>query len=300
MARKYKQDEVIHGYKIDRKGFNHSGAMALAYAAKDPGGKKVFFKQYKSPSIRVSWYRAYVEYQKELKKRIDGNSNLREFCYEMIDFFEEKKCYHQVFGWVESSEDLSKVLEKVKAGRGPDFAQRVILAKRLMGSMNALHEAKIIHADLKPENLQLIDDPTITAGHKLILIDMDFSVLSDKTAPWDGDPDTGYVGSPNYYSPEHLRGDSPVTASDVYTCSLILHQLLGAGHPYESEEPDEYKDKALSNRASKPRLEGEIKDAATTDLVAEYLHRCLHPDPTQRPTAKGLRDALNGRMEIGD
>jgi len=124
---------------------------------------------------------------------------------------------------------------------------------------------------------------------------MDNSVLSDRKAPWHDDPDTGYVGTHNYYSPEHLRAEAPVETSDVYTCSLILHDLLGASHPYESEEPDDYKNKAFSYGAPKPRLEGEIKDAATTDLVADYLHRCLHPDPTQRPTAKDLRDALNGK-----
>ena len=258
-------------------------------------GKKVFFKQYKSPTVRVKWYRKYVNYQRELKRRIDGDTQLKEFCYEMIDFFEEKKCYHQVFGWVDSSEDLSKTLEKVKAGRGPDFAQRVILAKRLMSSLAALHSAKIVHADLKPENLQLIDDDTILAGYKLVLIDMDYSVLSDKKAPWHDDPGTGYVGSPNYYSPEHLRGEAPVEVSDVYSCSLILQQLLGAGHPYESEEPNEYMDKALNYQTSKPRLKGEIKNAATTALVGDYLHRCLHPNPDERPTASLVRDALNGK-----
>ena len=295
MARKYKQGDVLKGYTIRRDEFYHAGAMALSYAAVDSSGKKVFFKQYKSPTVRVKWYRKYVNYQRELKRRIDGDTQLKEFCYEMIDFFEEKKCYHQVFGWVDSSEDLSKTLEKVKAGRGPDFAQRVILAKRLMSSLAALHSAKIVHADLKPENLQLIDDDTILAGYKLVLIDMDYSVLSDKKAPWHDDPGTGYVGSPNYYSPEHLRGEAPVEVSDVYSCSLILQQLLGAGHPYESEEPNEYMDKALNYQTSKPRLKGEIKNAATTALVGDYLHRCLHPNPDERPTASLVRDALNGK-----
>ena len=266
----------------------------MSYAAKDSSGNKVFLKMYKSPTVRVSWYRAYVDYQKELKRRIEANAELNEFCYDMLDFFEEKRRYYQVFGWCEAP-DISKILEMVRAGKGPNFKQRVILAKRLMGSMTTLHKAKIVHADLKPENLQAIKDDTIAAGYKLVLIDMDYSVLSDKKAPWHDDPNTGYIGSPNYYSPEHLRGEAPIPASDVFTCSLILHDLLGAAHPYESEEPDDYSDKALNFRAPKPRLEGEIKDAATTSLVADYLQACLNPDPAKRPTAEGLRDALNGR-----
>ena len=295
MPRKYKQDEVINGYTIDRDGFHNSGAMALSYAAQDKSGAKVFFKQYKSPTLRVSWYRDYVAYQKELKKRVDNDPILNQFCYEMLDFFEHKKNYHQVFEWVDASQDLSKILEAVSSGGGPDFDQRVILAKQLMSRISVLHDADIVHADLKPENLQLIKDTTITAGHKLVLIDMDFSVLSDKKAPWHDDPETGYVGSPNFYSPEHLTGNVPLESSDVFTCSLILHELLGAGHPYESDDIEEYKDKVLNLRAQKPKLEGTIKDAETTDRVAEYLHHCLNPDPTQRPSAKDVRDALNGK-----
>ena len=289
-----KQDQVISGYTVKKNDFFNTGAMALSYAAKDSSGNKVFLKMYKSPTVRVSWYRAYVDYQKELKRRIEANAELNEFCYDMLDFFEEKRRYYQVFGWCEAP-DISKILEMVRAGKGPNFKQRVILAKRLMGSMTTLHKANIIHADLKPENLQAIKDDTIAAGYKLVLIDMDYSVLSDKKAPWHDDPGTGYIGSPNYYSPEHLRGEAPIPASDVFTCSLILHDLLGAGHPYESEEPDGYSDKALNFRAPKPRLEGEIKDAATTALVADYLQACLNPDPAKRPTAEGLRDALNGK-----
>jgi serine/threonine protein kinase len=283
-----KQDEVINGYTVKKN--------ALSYAAKDSSGNKVFLKFYKSPKVRVSWYRAYVDYQKELKRRIEANAELNEFCYDMLDFFEEKRRYYQVFGWCKAP-DISKILEMVKAGRGPNFKQRCILARRLMGSMTTLHKANIIHADLKPENLLAIKDDSIAAGYKLVLIDMDFSVLSDKKAPWHDDPDTGYIGSPNYYSPEHLRGKAPIPASDVFTCSLILHDLLGASHPYESEEPDDYSDKALNFRAPKPRLEGEIKDAANTSLVADYLKACLNPDPAKRPTAEALRDALNGKAE---
>jgi len=295
MPRKYRQDENVNGYSIRRDDFHNSGAMALAYAAKNSSGKKVFFKQYKSPTSRVNWYRDYVVYQKELKRRVDDSKHLKNFCYEMLDFFEYKNNYHQVFEWMESSQDLAQLLEKVSKGSGPDFQQRLTLAKRLMGNINQLHAANIIHADLKPENLQLKEDNTLTAGYELVLIDMDFSILSDKSAPWHDCPDTGYVGSPNFYSPEHLRGEAPVKASDIFTCALILHELLGAGHPYESDDGEEYTDRALHYRASKPRLEGEIKDAATTDLVADYLHRCLHPNPENRPTAKELRDALNGR-----
>ena len=61
MAKKLKVGDVIHGYRIT-KVFG-PGMMAISYAALSPAGKKVFFKQYKSPAPTVVWYEAFVAYQ---------------------------------------------------------------------------------------------------------------------------------------------------------------------------------------------------------------------------------------------
>ena len=65
MPRKYKQNEVVNGYKIKRDEFMHAGLMALSYAADASDGRRVFFKQYKSPTPKVSWYKKFIDYQKE-------------------------------------------------------------------------------------------------------------------------------------------------------------------------------------------------------------------------------------------
>ena len=77
------------------------------------------------------------------------------------------------------------------AGRSPPatrdpavWARHVTWAKVFMSGIAALHESKIVHADLKPANAYLIKDPTIGAGYQLKLIDMDFSLLADRRAPW--------------------------------------------------------------------------------------------------------------------
>ena len=96
-----------------------------------------------------------------------------------------------------------------------------------------------MHADLKPANAYLIEDPTIGSGYQLKLIDMDFSLLADRRAPWHGYQ--GYVGTDNYRSPEHLtRGAVPGLASDVFTCGLMLYELLAGEHPYWRDDQAEY------------------------------------------------------------
>ena len=129
------------------------GALAISYAAKSPSGEKVFLKQYKSPSAGLEWYKAYVDYQAELKRRIESSAAKR-FCYRMVEFFEAvwgHDCYFQVFEFVEEGHDLEQILEKIRENPSAfSFEQRLTFAKVIMASINALHGAGVIHCDLKP------------------------------------------------------------------------------------------------------------------------------------------------------
>jgi serine/threonine protein kinase len=108
-------------------------------------------------------------------------------------------------------------LTKSAPTRDPRLGAARHLGQGADGGDRALHESKIVHADLKPANAYLIEDATIGSGYQLKLIDMDFSLLADRRAPWHGFQ--GYVGTDNYRSPEHLtRGAVPGLASDVFTC----------------------------------------------------------------------------------
>jgi hypothetical protein len=170
----------------------------------------------------------------------------------------------------------------------------VVWAKVLVAAIAALHEAKVVHADLKPANAYLIKDPTIAAEYQLKLIDMDFSVLADRRPPWHGHQ--GYVGTDNYRSPEHLaRGSVPLLASDVFTCGLILYELLTGRHPYWSDDQSEYARQVQTYRATPPALLGPMPWPASNADVSSVLHRCLSPEPAARPTAAELRAVLSGR-----
>jgi len=163
-----------------------------------------------------------------------------------------------------------------------------------MAGIEALHQSKIAHADLKPANVYLVHDSTIKAGYQLKLIDMDFSLLTDHRAPWHGHQ--GYIGSDNYRSPEHLmRRQVPDTRSDIFTCGLILSELLTGRHPYWSEDQGEYAKKALGHQSKPLPLAGIMPSPAQNAAVSLALHRCLSPNPVERPTAAELREVLSGR-----
>jgi eukaryotic-like serine/threonine-protein kinase len=304
MAKKLKAGDTIRRYRIT-KVFG-PGMMAISYGAQTAAGEKVFLKQYKSPAPTVVWYEAFVAYQKELSSRV-RNGEAARFAVRQVDAFEESwggRCYFQAYEFVENGADLQQMLDeeherhrRTKAASTHDpsvWARHVTWAKVFMAGIAALHEAKVVHADLKPANAYLIKDPTIGSGYQLKLIDMDFSLLADRRAPWHGFQ--GYVGTDNYRSPEHLaRGSVPGLASDVFTCGLMLYELLAGYHPYWREDQGEYAKLVQAYAAKPPALVGFLAPPASNAEVSAALHRCLSPDPVARPTATELRAVLSGR-----
>jgi eukaryotic-like serine/threonine-protein kinase len=304
MAKKLKVGDVVRGYRIT-KVFG-PGMMAISYGAQAPAGGKVFFKQYKSPAPSVVWYQPFVANQRELSARV-RSGRAAHFAVKQLDAFEEMwggPCYFQVYEFVENGEDLQKILDderehhlrtKVSPTTDPSvWARHITWAKVFMSGIVALHESRIAHADLKPANVYLIKDPSITAGYQLKLIDMDFSLMTDRRAPWHGHQ--GYVGSDNYRSPEHItRGRVPGLASDVFTCGLILYELLAGRHPYWNDDQHEYAKLVHAYTAKPPALAGMMPPPASNAEVSSALHRCLAPDPVVRPSAAELRALLSGR-----
>ena len=297
MGRNLSPGDNVNGYTIIE--LLNTGGMAQSYAAKTGSDAKVFLKKYKSPSVAIEWYKDYVQYQSEIKKRIEASPTLKTMTVRFVDTFEAPAgplTYFQVFEYVKGGEDLEQILARMQSEPASfSWQQRIIFAKVIMTCIHGIHTAGIVHCDLKPPNLQLFKDTEIIAGYRLKLIDMDFSILKERQAPWHGKE--GYVGSPNYFSPEHLRGEIPQTASDVFTCGLILYEMLAlGGHPYRYEDETKYRDAVLAHAAAPPRLAC-LSEGAEDGGIAQMLHRCLSPDPGQRPTAGDILDSLNSIPE---
>lgn len=304
MAKKLRVGDIIRGYRIT-KVFG-PGMMAISYAAQAPGGGKVFFKQYKSPAPSVVWYQPFVAYQRELSARV-RHGKAAHFAVQQVDAFEEiwgGRCYFQAYEFVENGEDLQKILDDERehhrrsrvapTADASVWARHITWAKVFMSGIVALHKSQIAHADLKPANIYLIRDPSITAGYLLKLIDMDFSLLTDHRAPWHGHQ--GYIGSDNYRSPEHItRGQVPGTVSDIFTSGLILYELLAGRHPYWSDDQGKYAKLVHAYAAKPPALVGLLPPPSDNAEVSAALHRCLAPDPAARPSASELRAILSGR-----
>lgn len=287
MAIVYKSGQVIGNYQIIRL-MPGTGIMSHAYeAVRQDTGEKVFLKCCKSPTCMVPWFNAFVNHQAELRRRIESDVAVRERCYRFIETFTKEGYLYLVFEFIEGGMDLRECIENRD---NFSWAQIVTFAKVMMFGIKGLAKVGIIHTDLKPENIYLIPDPDIAMGYRLRIIDLDWAIFHDKTAPWHGE--RGYVGTPGYLSPEHLRGDVPLSASDVFTCGLILGELLGDGHPYAhcKDDLDAYNESKFNPIKLRQEIPG-----ANRSFVETILNSCLDPDPKKRPTAADVADALTGK-----
>ena len=276
MVRIYDPKERIQGYTIEE--LITTGNNSVAYAARNSTGEKVFFKLYQSPSVRVQWYKPFVQHQKELKERVESGP-CRQFCYRFLGGFEHDRKYHQVFEFLDRSHSLAQILDRIKASSSSvNWEQRELMAKVLVAGINQLHIARIVHADLKPDNIMLIEDSSIGMKYRLKIIDMDFSFFTDKRAPWDGYE--GYFGTIGYMSPEHMARKVPNPSSDVFTLGIMLYQLLAQGHPYAFDEAEKYLPAYRSYSAPRPRLRGEPRPPA---VAATSSRRCCTAVCTRIP-----------------
>lgn len=297
----FRVGEKIKGYEILQ--VFEPGGFAFAGKARAPNGRTVFFKKYKRPGGSSPWLAGFIAYQAELKRRIQ-TTPAKSLCYEFIEFFDCSKAgaavplraFYQVFEWIEGGGDLRKMLDGAQVNPATmDWKQRVIFGRVMIAGINAIHKAGVIHSDLKPDNLYLVPDAALTAKYKLRVIDMDFSLLEGQRAPWHGVE--GYVGTPGYMSPEHLRNAEPLKASDIFTCGLMLGELVGQGHP-AAPDIGAYDETV---KALKPvEVQQPVEGVSDLDFLSGVINGCLRAEPDKRPTAEQVLMALNGRLPEWD
>jgi serine/threonine protein kinase/Tfp pilus assembly protein PilF len=108
---------------------------------------------------------------------------------------------------------------------------RLELFRQVLEAVQYAHEKRVIHRDLKPSNI------LVTESHQVRLLDFGVSRLleADET---DQTPLTSVHGrayTPDYASPELLRGDPIDARSDIYSLGVVLYELLTGVRPYRLE-----------------------------------------------------------------
>jgi serine/threonine-protein kinase len=194
------------------------------------------------------------------------------------DFDEDRGLLYISMEFVEGM-DLKRVLKE--KGALP-MAEAYEVAIQVADGLHAVHEAGIIHRDLKTPNI-IVDARGVARL-------MDFGIAKRHGAEGGTLTATGQVvGTPEYMSPEQAQGMKLDPRSDIYALGIVIYEVFTGAVPFRGETPIST---ILKHINEAPPLDGPLAARLPADLKP-VLRKALAKDPDKRfPTARDLAEAL--------
>lgn len=175
-------------------------------------------------------------------------------------------------------------------------AARLDLFLTVLDAVGYAHAHLVVHRDLKPENILVGAD-----GMPRLL---DFGIAKLLDAPEAADTRTGsYALTPEYASPEQVRGDPISVASDIYSLGVLLYHLLTGTRPYDFPARSPVAIERVVCDAEPPRPSHVARSRGGPPLERDLDHivlKAMAKDPAQRYRScqefgDDLRRFLEGR-----
>ncbi len=191
------------------------------------------------------------------------------------------------------------------AHTGPMQPEWVIrLARQMCSGLHYAHTFRrrldtytikgVIHRDLKPGNIFILQDPLLGPEEALVKI-LDFGVvkvMSDIALTLGTKRMGGFIGSLPYASPEQLQGKRLDPRSDVYALGVVLYEMLTGQLPYRA--PYDHLESWLKvhEQPATPIQSLNVQHSISYPLASTVM-ACLERDPNQRPESmQALSQAL--------
>ena len=171
--------------------------------------------------------------------------------------------------------DLGKKITRAKSSRS-HFKEDQVLDwfTQICLGMKHIHDRKIIHRDIKAQNIFMNKDGSIRLGDFGVARVLDYTVAKAQTQ----------VGTPYYIAPEILKGRAYNNKADIWSMGILLYEMCALDVPIKAANlHDLYK--RIMNFRHVPSLPRQYSKE-----VKDLIKSMLCTDGSRRPTIKDLLD----------
>jgi len=238
----------------------HSGMATIFRATDMHTGQQVAIKvphmEVESDPVFFGRFRR----EEEIGLRLDHPSIVKVFAT-------DKSSVYMVMEWAEG-----KLLRELLHEQSKFDAERALrIALRICEALDYIHNHGVVHRDLKPENIML------DAEDNVKLLDFGIAAVAGARRLTFGKL-SPTMGTPDYISPEQVRGKRGDCRSDVYALGVMLYEMLTGQVPFQGDNPLVVMNARLHYDPESPRS---IDPKISTQLES-IVFRALERDPKDR------------------
>ena len=169
-----------------------------------------------------------------------------------------------------------------------EIARAADVMRQILSGLAHAHDQGIIHRDIKPANIMVT--PKAPLGVHVRILDFGLArMLEASNSLTDGFA----VGTPSYMAPEQCRGETVDARADLYSCGVVLFEMIAGRKPFVAKDPIEIIKKVMNEPT--PQL-SELAPECNAALDA-VVARALAKSPDQRfTTAIAMSDAIDAAL----